>query len=69
MIRETVSSSELRSIGYGNTMILEVEFQNGGVYQYFEVPKGAHAELMSASSKGRYFNQNIRNVYRCKRVC
>lgn len=68
MIRETVSSSELRSVGYENTMILEIEFQNGGVYQYFEVPEVAHAELMSASSKGRYFNQNIRNVYRCKRV-
>jgi len=49
-------------------MILELEFQNGGVYQYFEVPEVAYAELMSASSKGRYFNQNIRNVYRCKRV-
>lgn len=68
MIRETVSSSELRSIGYENTMILELEFQNGGVYHYFEVPEAIYTELMSASSKGRYFNQNIRNVYRCKRV-
>ena len=49
-------------------MILELEFQNGGVYHYFEVPEAIYTELMSASSKGRYFNQNIRNVYRCKRV-
>lgn len=68
MIRETVSSSELRSVGYDSTMILELEFQNGRVYHYLEVPEVAYAELMSASSKGRYFNRYIRNVYRCERV-
>lgn len=68
MIRETVSSSELRSIGYENTMVLQVEFQNGGLYNYFEVPVAIYTQLMSASSKGRYFNKNIRNVYQCERV-
>ncbi len=69
MIRETVTSTDLRSVGYDeDAMILEVEFQNGGVYHYFEVPEVIHAELMSAPSKGRYFNKNIRTVYRCDRI-
>lgn len=69
MIRVAVVSSELRSVGYDDlNRCLEIEFQNLSIYQYFEVPAEEHTSLMSAPSKGRYFNAHIRNVYSCKRI-
>ena len=64
MIRHVVISSELHSIGYApEQSTLEVEFQSGGVYRYYAVPEVVFVALMSAQSKGRYFNANIREVY------
>jgi hypothetical protein len=69
MIRESVVSSQLRSVGYDEeALTLEVEFQKRGTYRYFDVPANVHVSLMSAQSKGRYFNSEIRNRYRCKRT-
>jgi len=69
MIRETVTSSDLRSVGYDDSeSLLEIEFHNGGVYHYFGVPQSVYEALMAAGSKGRYFNAYVRKVYRCERV-
>ena len=69
MKRESVSSSNISSIGYdGKSGTLEIEFHSGGVYQYFNVPKGVYDGLMSAGSHGRFFARNIKGVYRYKRV-
>ena len=62
MNRTPISSSNLRSVGYDQpTSTLEVEFRHGGVYQYFDVPEARYAGLMSAYSKGSYFDQSIKN--------
>lgn len=64
MERQSVSSSLLASIGYdAENEILEVEFNHGGVYQYFDVPEDVYEELMNAPSHGVYFSANIRNDY------
>lgn len=64
MERQSVSSSNLASIGYdAENEILEVEFNHGGVYQYFDVPEDVYQELMDAPSHGVYFSANIRNDY------
>ena len=62
--RKSVVSSNLSSMGY-NPIIqtLEVEFNNGSVYQYFKVPQKVYRELESADSLGRYFSKNIRNEF------
>lgn len=66
MNRTPVDSSNIASIGYDpGSLVLEVEFNNGKVYQYFEVPQGAHDELMSSSSKGSYMNSVIKRQFRC----
>lgn len=63
MERNPVQSSNLSSVGYdANNMIIEIEFNNGGVYQYFGVPEHIFNELMSAGSKGVYFDQNIKKA-------
>ena len=64
MKRVTVSSSNLRSIGYDEeNSVLEIEFKHGGIYQYLNVPNSIYNKLMNASSHGTYFAANIRNVY------
>ncbi len=64
MNRQSVESSNLASIGYdAENEILEVEFNHGGVYQYFNVPENVYDELMNVDSHGVYFSANIRNDY------
>ena len=44
--------------------ILEIEFVNGAVYRYFDVPVSVYRELMSAESKARFYDSNIKKHYR-----
>lgn len=54
----------MKSVGYKpQSEVLEIEFQSGAIYQYFGVPKEVHEGLMSAESKGRFFNREIRDSY------
>jgi len=67
--REPVSSTHLRSVGYDEgTRTLEVEFQNGKVYEYREVGLWVHAALVGAGSPGRFFADNVRNKHAGVRV-
>ena len=67
MIRNSVFSSNLKSVGYDDGT-LEIEFHNGGIYQYFNVPDSTYSNLISAISKGRYFDTYIRPKYRYRKV-
>jgi hypothetical protein len=61
MKRVPVQSSNLASVGYDPaTSTLEVEFHNGGVYQYYGVPSQVYESLINAASKGSYFHHNIK---------
>ena len=67
--RTSVSSSNIASIGYDvNSLTLEIEFLNGGAYQYFDVPQHLYEGLMNASSHGQYLAQNIKGVYRYSKI-
>jgi KTSC domain len=69
MDRVPVISSNIRSIGFDpDTMTLEIEFNSGHVYQYYGVPDYEHDSLMSAVSKGTYFNAHIKHNYSQSRV-
>mgnify|MGYP004506480535 FL=1 len=62
MTRQRVSSSNIASVGYDSVLsILEVEFLNGSVYRYYDVPEILFKGLMSAASHGKYFNALIKN--------
>jgi len=64
MKRISVSSSNLRSVGYNEAnQVLEIEFHGGRAYQYFDVPKRIHQGLMNAASHGKYFHRNIKGKY------
>lgn len=64
MKRETVISSNLASVGYDTqSQTLEIEFNHGGIYQYFDVPQEEYDSLINADSIGSYFYHNIRDAY------
>jgi hypothetical protein len=61
MQRTSVISSNIKSIGYDPLQaLLEVEFLNGTIYQYFKVPQHLFNGLMSASSHGEYLDAYIK---------
>jgi hypothetical protein len=63
--RVPVQSNTVKSVGHDpKTLTLEIEFHNGNVYQYFDVPVGVHADFMQASSLGTFFNKQIKGHYR-----
>jgi hypothetical protein len=64
VLRGVVASSSLSSIGYNErARTLEVEFRNGHIYQYVDVPRALYDGLRAAGSKGRYFNEHIRDAF------
>jgi hypothetical protein len=70
MIRHPVSSSNVASVGYDvSTSILEIEFWDGGIYQYSGVPEVHFVRLTSGNgSVGSYFHAHIKNRFRYRRI-
>lgn len=68
-VRRRVESSSLAAVGYSEVdNRLEVEFHNGSVYVYHEVPPEVHEALLDADSLGRYFNAHILRDYPYSRI-
>ena len=69
MQRTPVVSSNIASVGYDDTTAtLEVEFRDGSVYQYFDVPAHEKEALINAGTVGGYLNAHVKGVYRYARV-
>ena len=64
----TLDSSVLKAAAYSTDETLKLEFRAGPVYRYFDVPSAIFQNLITATSKGAYFNRNIRNSFRHQRV-
>jgi hypothetical protein len=69
MHRLTINSDSIRSVGYDpETQVLEVEFNNSGLYKYFDVPDDVYTSLMRANSKGAYMNDCIKDRFDYKKL-
>jgi hypothetical protein len=70
MDRFNISSTNIKSVGYDpERQVLEIEFQGGSVYQYFEIPEHIFDALRSAVSPGKFFEVSIKKAgYRFSRV-
>lgn len=69
MQRQSVSSSDLKSVGFdARSQTLEIEFHSGGIYEYRAVPQAIYDALMSAPSHGKYFHAHIKERYAYARV-
>ena len=62
--REPVDSTAIAAIGYSKRLhALEIEFVNGAIYRYAEVPASFYRALMSAKSKAQFYDRNIRGKF------
>jgi hypothetical protein len=67
--REPLSSSALATAGYSKRQhILEIEFCNGAIYRYLDVPPSVYRDFMSAKSQARYYDWNIKGRYASLRL-
>lgn len=67
--RTDVDSIALDSVGYDpDRSILELEFERGHVYRYYDVPDSVNRGMMAAPSHGHYFNQHIKGKYRYEKM-
>ena len=69
MKREPVESRAILGVGYdGRRRVLQIEFSDHDVYDYFDVPSSVHRGLMRAESHGRHFAEHVRDRYAYERV-
>src|SRR6476659_6978276 len=62
--RQHVESTAIAAVGYSKRRhILEIEFVNGAIYRYLDVPPSVYRDLMSADSQARFYDANIRRHY------
>lgn len=59
-----VNSSAMSRVEYDEAARkLDIWFSQTGQYSYYGVPLTVYLRLLNAASKGRYFNDNIRDQY------
>lgn len=69
MFMMSVSSGNLDSAGYDECLkILHIQFNNGSLYEYYDVPKNIYLGLITASSAGKYFAEYIKGKYNYSRI-
>ncbi|HEY5805926.1 MAG TPA: non-canonical purine NTP pyrophosphatase [Candidatus Saccharimonadales bacterium] len=69
MQRLPVESTDLVSIGYDpKERVLEIEFKENRIYQYFEVEPDVYERFMRTDSYGEFFYAHINKHYRYKKA-
>ena len=67
--REPVHSTALAAVGYSKDLhALEIEFVNGAIYRYCDVPPSLYRDLLASDSKARFYDRNIRGQFRSLHV-
>ena len=67
--RVPIESTAIATVGYSKKLrALEIEFRNGAIYRYLDVAPDVYAALISARSKARFYDANIRHKYRSVHV-
>lgn len=61
---KSVKSSNIDSIGYNKEeQQLFIKFNNGSLYMYNDVPEDVWEDLQNSESKGKFVNNELKNVY------
>ncbi len=62
--RRPIHSTALATIGYSKRLrALEVEFVNGAIYRYTNVPPEIYRALIAAPSKAQFYDENVRGHF------
>lgn len=60
----TVNSSKIGKIGFDKIrQLMEIHLKNGHIYLHKHVPPKFYMECMAASSIGKYYYENIKEVF------
>jgi len=63
-----INSSNLKIASYDTeSKTLTVTFNNGSIYEYYEVPWEIFTKLRTSESQGKYFTANIKEKYKFKK--
>jgi lysyl-tRNA synthetase class 2 len=69
LIEVLITSSNLKSATYNTEeKTLMVEFNNGAIYEYNNIPWNKFTKLRLAESQGKYFNEHIAKGHTYKKV-
>jgi len=66
--RVPVVSRHLASVGHDGGTRLQVEFNDGSVYDYYGVPASVYRGLLGAGSKGKYLDAHVKGRFDYERV-
>ncbi|MDF3078403.1 MAG: molecular chaperone DnaJ [Sphingobacteriaceae bacterium] len=58
----TTTTSNILDFEY-KSQVLTINFLDGSVYEYFDVPKAVYVKLINADSPGRFARRHIYNEY------
>ena len=65
---EPQSSNVARFAYEESIQVLKVEFKNGTVYDYYDIPGNVFQGMRSAPSAGQYLAQNVKGRFRYART-
>lgn len=69
LMKHLVNSSNLEWISYDEEeKKLYIQFRNGSIYEYYDVPENIFTGLLGAGSHGRYFWMKIRDKFDYKKL-
>lgn len=69
MKRVPVTSSNIAEVGYdATTQTLEIMFNDGAIYQYFDVPQAVYEGMLASGSVGKFFHAHVKGSYRYARL-
>lgn len=63
-----LTSTSLARAAYDGHALLRIQFQDGSVYDYFDVPPPVFHALLAAPSSGQFFNRSIRPRFLTQRL-
>jgi hypothetical protein len=64
-----INSSNLKAASYDtSTKVLTTTFNNGSIYEYYDVPWELFTKFRTAESQGKHFNTNISRNYKYKKL-
>jgi len=66
---EVLGSSVVEAVQYDEArQHLDIALTTGRTYRYLDVPPEVYRAFITAESKGRYYNDHIRDVYLYERL-
>lgn len=62
-------SSRILKMSYiKSKKLLNITFNSGAIYEYYDVPMEVTDGIIQADSLGKYFDKNIKGIYNYRRV-